>query len=133
MFGKKKCERCGKQYRLKTISENKGKHLCFNCVSHCSVCGKKLPRSNYYGETASITGALLGPAAGSLRDSRRPHIGSGMCNECFYKKQERKEEPPTPQLEEPSVRLKKLKALLDDELITKEEYEKRRSEILSQI
>jgi hypothetical protein len=85
----KVCERCGTKYRLRTISENKGKHLCRDCVSHCSVCGKKLPRSNYFGETASITGAFLGPVAGSLRDSRRPHIGSGMCIECFYKEHER--------------------------------------------
>lgn len=85
----KVCERCGKKYRLRTISENKGKHLCRDCVAHCSVCGKKLPRSNYFGETASIVGAFLGPIGGSLRDNRRPHVGSGMCNECFYKEQER--------------------------------------------
>jgi NAD-dependent SIR2 family protein deacetylase len=87
MLEKLKCERCGKEYRIRTISENRGKHLCRECISHCSVCGVKLPRSNYFGETASLTGTFLGPVAGSLRDMRRPWIGSGMCNKCFWKQQ----------------------------------------------
>jgi primosomal protein N' len=39
---------------------------------------------------------LLGPVAGSLRDNRRPHIGSGMCNVCFYKEQEKSTKKQTP-------------------------------------
>ena len=93
-----KCERCGQEYRIRTISENRGKHLCRDCTSHCSVCNNKLPRSNFFGETASITGAFLGPIAGSLRDSRIPHIGSGMCNECFYKEQKRQQAQMAPTL-----------------------------------
>ena len=91
----KTCERCGKEYRFGGIAENRGKHLCRDCTSHCSVCNKSLPRSNCFGETASITGAFLGPIAGSLRDSRRPTIGSGMCNECFYKEQEKISQSPS--------------------------------------
>jgi len=88
MFKKLKCERCGKQYRMKTISENRGKHYCSDCLKKCSDCGKKIPMSNWFGQTGSVTGAFLGPVAGSLRDSRRPWIGSGKCNECFWKEQE---------------------------------------------
>lgn len=120
------CERCGTKYRLRTISENKGTHLCRNCVSHCSSCGIKLPRSNYFGETASITGAFLGPVAGSLRDSRRAHIGSGMCNECFYKKQEKNQKSSNFRNEDPH---KLLKVRYVKGEITKEEYEQMKKAI----
>jgi hypothetical protein len=91
MFDKLACEKCGKEYRVKTISENRGKHLCKDCISHCSTCGAKLPMANWYGQTGSVTGAFLGPVAGSLHDSRRPAIGSGKCNACFWKEQEAKQ------------------------------------------
>jgi hypothetical protein len=87
-----KCERCGKEYRIRTISENHGKHFCRDCTKICLVCGKKLPMSNWFGQDASITGAFLAsiPATagiGVLHELRRPWIGSGMCNECFWKQE----------------------------------------------
>lgn len=89
MFEKKTCERCGTQYRVRTISENKGKYLCHNCIGLCSKCGKNLPRSNYLGETASLGTALLG-TYGDIQNesSRKPWVGSGLCNSCYWNEQE---------------------------------------------
>ncbi len=90
------CERCGKNYTVKTISEKLGKHYCRDCTKHCSVCGRSLPMSNWFGQDASLTGAVfmstgLG-ALGLSRDMRNASIGSGMCNECFYKEKEKREQ-----------------------------------------
>ena len=89
MFEKKICERCGKQYSMRTISENRGKHVCRDCLKLCSVCGKKLPQSNILGQSCSMTTAVFG----TLQDRRneftqRPWIGSGKCDECYWKEQD---------------------------------------------
>lgn len=89
MFDKKTCERCGKQYSIRTISENRGKHLCRDCLQTCSKCGNNLPRSNYLGETASFGTALLGTYGDIQGESlRKPWIGSGLCNSCYWGEQE---------------------------------------------
>jgi hypothetical protein len=87
-----KCERCSKDYRIRTISENLGKHLCRDCIKHCSICGKGLPSSNWFGQDVSITGGIMAsfPATAGiaiLQELKRPWVGSGMCNACFWKVQ----------------------------------------------
>jgi hypothetical protein len=87
MFEKKTCERCGKQYSMRTISENKGRHLCRDCVKSCSICGANLPMSNWLGQTYTVN-----PLAHSFERQEKPWIGSGMCMACFNKKIEQEEQ-----------------------------------------
>ncbi len=47
--------------------------------------------SNWFGQDESITGVILNVitidgTAGTLHDRRKPWVGSGMCNECYFKK-----------------------------------------------
>lgn len=89
MFEKKTCERCGKQYRMRTISENRGKFYCPDCLKLCSKCGKKLPRSNYLGETTSLGTAVFGTYKDTQSEFlQKPWIGSGLCNECYWNEQD---------------------------------------------
>lgn len=93
MFEKTTCERCGKQYRAKTMSENKGRHYCKNCISKCLVCGKKLPIARYFGQTASLTQAFFGnPFTQAKEREEKPWIGSGLCEDCYRKKTDEQEE-----------------------------------------
>ena len=89
MFEKKTCERCGKQYKGRTTSENKGRHLCRDCVTHCSVCGKKLPFAHFFGNNTSITGAFFGNVFTRAQEKKdKSWIGSGLCMDCWRAKEE---------------------------------------------
>jgi len=71
---KKVCERCGKEYRLRTIAENRGKYLCSDCLKHCSMCGRKIPTSRWLGQTFTFLG--IG------QENEPGWVGSGICEEC---------------------------------------------------
>lgn len=89
MFEKKTCERCGKQYSMRTISENRSKHFCRDCVKTCSSCGKQLPMAHWFGQTYTANAF-----AHSLEKQEKPWVGSGICLECYNGKitQEEKEQ-----------------------------------------
>ena len=93
MFEKKTCERCGKQYRMSSLSENKGRHLCHDCIQHCSVCGKKLPKALWFGQVCSITQGLIGNVFTQAKErEEKPWIGSGLCMDCYRKKVDKEQE-----------------------------------------
>jgi len=93
VFKKKTCERCEKQYRMRTISENRGRFLCHDCIKHCSECGNKLPKAHWFGQSCSITTGLLGtPNAKRTEYQEKPWIGSGMCMDCYRAKEDRERE-----------------------------------------
>lgn len=84
LFSKKICERCGKEYRFRTISENKGHYLCRECIRHCSKCGKKIPLTNVLGQTFTVLN--FNPIQKAYE--QQTPVGSGLCNKCFYEEQE---------------------------------------------
>lgn len=86
MFEKKTCDRCGKQYSMRTISENRGKHLCRDCIKTCSICGDKLPMSHWFGQSYRAD-----DFAQSLERQNKPWIGSGICLKCYNNKIEQEE------------------------------------------
>lgn len=89
IFEKKTCERCGKQYSIRTTSENRGKHICRDCLKLCSTCGKKLPQSNMLGQSCSLTTAVFGTFHDQRNEfTQKPWIGSGKCDECYWKEQD---------------------------------------------
>lgn len=93
MFEKKTCERCGKQYRMRTISENKGRYYCSDCLKKCLVCGNKLPMRLWFGQTCSVTQGLFGnPFTQAKEREEKPWIGSGLCMDCYRKKVEKEKE-----------------------------------------
>jgi len=93
MFEKKTCERCGKQYRIKTISENKGRSYCNDCLKKCLVCGKKLPFAHFFGQTSSATQAFFGNVFTQAKEREEKHwIGSGLCMDCYRKKVDKEQE-----------------------------------------
>ena len=104
--------------------------------------------SNWYGQDASVTGAFMMStgygALGLSHDMRNPTIGSGICNECFFSEKEKAEarpsnvlvtnpQPTVPQTETIYARIHTLNTLLISGLISKEEYDKRKQEIIAQI
>lgn len=93
MFEKKTCERCGAKYRQQTTSESKGRHFCKHCVTHCSVCGEKLPFSNFYGQISSATQAFFGNVFTQSKErEEKKWIGSGMCMRCYRAKEDKERE-----------------------------------------
>jgi len=93
VFEKKTCERCGKQYRIRTISENKGRHLCRHCIQFCEDCGRKLPQSHRLGQSCSITQAFVGNQLTWAKErEEKPWIGSGLCMDCWRAREQKKTE-----------------------------------------
>jgi hypothetical protein len=97
MFEKVKCERCGEEYRVKTLSENRGKHFCHNCVKICQNCGRKLPMERWFGQPCSTSTAIAAGIFGSIPNQMRanqeylqkPWIGSGLCDACYRSQQKK--------------------------------------------
>ena len=93
MFEKITCERCGKQYRTKTMSENKGRHYCSDCIKKCLNCGKKLPMDRWFGRTCTVTQLFFGnPFTRAKEREEKKWIGSGLCEDCYRKKVEKERE-----------------------------------------
>ena len=120
MFSKKKCERCGKEYRMRTISENRGEYLRNDCVTHCSVCEKKLPISHRFGEQSSLFTAFTIPYTEARKEYlEKPWIGSGLCMECYNAKVEKEQkEQKLPR----EAQLRQAKEILETPTVWKCEY-----------
>jgi len=93
VLDKRTCERCGKQYRMRTISENKARYFCADCLKKCSVCGNKLPMAHWFGQTCSVTQGFVGNVfTQAMERQEKPWIGSGLCLPCYQAKVKKEQE-----------------------------------------